>query len=767
MSIPARVISLSAILLLALVGSNLYLARQLTGAADVLELDKRLVENLGSAIDASRSFGDLKYWLLALAVDGRPDAREQVAGARTRVEDTLESLRRVEPESVAVLNLELDALTDSTMIAIEAYADGSTDRGDAFLAKGLEHIAVVDRRLRDLVELLRVEASYRRDSELADTRRAASASMIVIVIAAVLGAVLTVMVLRSIQRPLNRLMHSMQAIAGADAQAPLDLRASDEIGAMTRTLELYRESLSERDRLAAEHQSTTLRLRDTRRQLDEAIESISAAFALFDTSDRLVLSNRRFREMVFPGIGHLIIDGITFEEGLRIAVQHGLPANIDGRAEEFVAERLARHRNPGAPFVQQRSDGSWVQINERKTSTGGTVIVYEDVTDLMQREEELAAANRDKDRAIRELNEVLDAIEFGVLFMDADLNVRMQNRAYREIWNLSADVLQSDKPLSLRDYYQRTRFLYDVPDEEWDGFVARRMQAIREGRTDPQESQLANGTILKRRCISLADGGRMLTYFDITELKRAQEELRLARDEAEEATRAKSRFLANMSHELRTPLNAVIGITELLKEEAQDEANENLIEPLQRIGAAGRHLLNLIDNILDLSKIEANRLEIQIDEFDVSQIIEDVVTTIEPLAAQNRNRLRVECADDLGTMRSDDTKVRQIMLNLLGNACKFTEQGEVALEVRRVTENGAGWLDMRVTDTGIGMDEKQLKRLFEEFGQGDAATTRRFGGTGLGLVISQRLCTILGGDISVTSRLGEGTTFTVRLPTEL
>ena len=293
------------------------------------------------------------------------------------------------------------------------------------------------------------------------------------------------------------------------------------------------------------------------------------------------------------------------------------------------------------------------------------------------------------------------------------------------------------------------------------------MQVIREGRTDPPESRLANGTVLKRRCISLADDGRMLTYYDITELERAKEALLIARDEAEEATRAKSRFLANMSHELRTPLNAVIGITELLKEEAEDERNESLIEPLQRIGAAGRHLLNLIDNILDLSKIEANRLEIQIDEFDVREIIDEVVTTVEPLAERNGNRLRILCDDDMGTMRSDDTKVRQIMINVLGNACKFTEGGEVGLEVHRLVENGVGWLDMRFTDTGIGMNEKQLARLFEEFEQGDAATTRRFGGTGLGLVISQRLCTILGGEIEVASIPGKGTTFTVRLPTDL
>lgn len=766
LSIRARLVSLSAILMLALVGSNLYLAKRLSNAADVLEDDSRLVDHLGTALDASQAFGDLKYWLLETAVGRSPASQDNAERSRARVEADLQALRKVAPEAVAVLSLEMDALTDATMIAIEAYGGGSAAQGDSFLAKGLNHVRVVDRRLGGLVELLRVEAARGRNGALLDTRRAVNASMGLTALVVVLGTILTMIVLRSIHHPLSRLMQSMSNIPGGAEGMDPPVNGPDEIGAMTRTLEMYRESLSERDRLAAEHETTTLRLHDTRRQLDEALESISAAIALFNADDRLVLSNNRYRETIFPGIADLIPNGITFEEGVRIAVQHGL-ADFEGPADEWIEKRIARHRNPGAPFVQHRRNGRSLQITERKTGTGGTVIVYEDVTELVQREKELDAAVGEKNRAIRELNEVLDTIEFGVLFMDADLNVRMQNRAYREIWNLSADLLESDTPLRLSDYYDKTRSLYDVPDAEWDEFIERRIQAIREGRTDPTESRLANGTVLKRRCVSLADGGRMLTYYDITELKRIQEELLLARDAAEESTRAKSRFLANMSHELRTPLNAVIGITEMLKEEAQDDANESLIEPLQRIGAAGRHLLNLIDNILDLSKIEANRLEIQIEEFDVRQIVDEVMTTVEPLAEQNQNSLRILCAEQVGKMRSDDTKVRQIMLNLLGNACKFTEQGEVCLEVRRVVAEGTSWLDMRFTDTGIGMDEGQLARLFEEFEQGDAATTRRYGGTGLGLVISQRLCNILGGDIEVTSEVGRGTTFTVRLPTEL
>jgi signal transduction histidine kinase len=455
---------------------------------------------------------------------------------------------------------------------------------------------------------------------------------------------------------------------------------------------------------------------------------------------------------------------MTFEEVVRIVAENGLVPAAEGRIEEWIVERVEMHRNPSGPKLQERSDGRWLQINERRTGNGSIVAVYEDVTELKRREEELAAASREKDAVLAELQEVLDAIDYGVLLMDADLNVRMRNGAYRKIWNISEDFHKPGERKTLLEYYQNARALYEVPDEDWEDMLEKRLQAIREGRTDPPENRLTDGKILKRECVSLSNGGRMLTYFDITELKRAQDALRMAKDEAESATRAKSQFLANMSHELRTPLNAVIGITELLKEEAEEDDHSDLVAPLQRVAGAGRHLLSLIDNILDLSKIEANRLELQVEDFDVTQMVQDVATTVEPLALQRSNRLSIRCDDDVGRMRSDATKIRQIMINILGNACKFTEDGQVELRVSRSSGNGEDWLTMEFSDTGIGIEKGHLEGLFKEFAQGDASATRRYGGTGLGLVISQRLSNILGGDIHVTSEPGVGTQFVVRLP---
>jgi signal transduction histidine kinase/CheY-like chemotaxis protein/HAMP domain-containing protein len=232
----------------------------------------------------------------------------------------------------------------------------------------------------------------------------------------------------------------------------------------------------------------------------------------------------------------------------------------------------------------------------------------------------------------------------------------------------------------------------------------------------------------------------------------------------EEASKHKSQFLANVSHELRTPLNAIIGVTEMLREDASDLNREDEIEPLDRVLHAGRHLLGLINDILDLSKIEAGKMEVHIEEFGIAPLIDDGVKTIETLAAKNNNRLMVECAPGIGVMQADQTRVRQALLNLLSNANKFTERGTVTVRAERRQEADRDWITMAVSDTGIGMTPEQVGKLFREFSQADSSTTRKYGGTGLGLAISRRFCQLMEGDITVESELGRGSTFTIRLP---
>jgi signal transduction histidine kinase/CheY-like chemotaxis protein len=229
------------------------------------------------------------------------------------------------------------------------------------------------------------------------------------------------------------------------------------------------------------------------------------------------------------------------------------------------------------------------------------------------------------------------------------------------------------------------------------------------------------------------------------------------------ASQHKSQFLASMSHELRTPLNAIIGLTEMMVTNASRFGTEKAAEPLSRVHRAGSHLLGLINQVLDLSKIEAGKLELSPDLVALAPLINEVVDTARPLAEQNNNRLVVKCQESLGSLTVDPMRLRQILLNLLSNACKFTKQGKVTLLVRRVINKGA-WIEFAVSDTGIGMTPEQQEKLFQDFTQADSSTARQYGGTGLGLAITRKLARMMSGDVTVTSKAGEGSTFTARLP---
>jgi signal transduction histidine kinase/DNA-binding response OmpR family regulator len=250
------------------------------------------------------------------------------------------------------------------------------------------------------------------------------------------------------------------------------------------------------------------------------------------------------------------------------------------------------------------------------------------------------------------------------------------------------------------------------------------------------------------------------------ELAESTKEAQKAREEAEAANRTKSTFLANMSHELRTPMNAIIGYSEMLIEDAEADGNQQGLSDLQKIRAAGKHLLSLINNILDLSKIEAGKMDLYFETFPVAEMVQEVVSTIQPLVEKNANTLKMECPADLGAMRADLTKVRQGLFNLLSNACKFTRKGTVTLRIVRETTDGIRWILFHVSDTGIGMTPEQMGKLFQAFTQADSSTTRQFGGTGLGLDITRKFCRMMGGDVTVTSEPGKGSTFTIRLPVE-
>jgi signal transduction histidine kinase/DNA-binding response OmpR family regulator len=271
--------------------------------------------------------------------------------------------------------------------------------------------------------------------------------------------------------------------------------------------------------------------------------------------------------------------------------------------------------------------------------------------------------------------------------------------------------------------------------------------------------------IVRKRTQSLEEQTHELKQ-EVAYRRLAEESLVVAKEEAERAARVKSDFIANISHEFRTPLNAILGYCEILQYETKKFNRPDIIEDLKSIEISGRHLLVLFNDILDYSKIQAGKMDVNLDDFKVLSLVEDVMASIRPLARKNRNTISVTSQGNVRTMFSDSGRVRQVLLNLLSNACKFTENGSVSLKVASETINQTEWLTFSVSDTGIGISQKMITQLFKEFTQAENSTARKYGGTGLGLAISRRLCQMLGGDISVKSELGKGTVFIAKLPVD-
>ncbi|WP_051631242.1 response regulator [Afifella pfennigii] len=365
------------------------------------------------------------------------------------------------------------------------------------------------------------------------------------------------------------------------------------------------------------------------------------------------------------------------------------------------------------------------------------------------------------ERQARMMETAIETISEGFAIFDAQDRLIIANSRYRNMYGSPAEPGQSFEEMLQKLISDGIAEINGLPREEW---LRQRLERHRraEGFFEQRYGEGRWMRVSERRT---ADGHTVGVFADITELKDRQSELEEAKEVADAANKAKSQFVANMSHELRTPLNAIIGYSEMLIEEAEDLGENAFVPELQKIGGAGRHLLGLINDILDFAKIEAGRMDVLIEPFQVEGLIEEVGTTIAPLIDKKGNVLEIVADADLGEMRSDEMKIRQSLFNLLSNASKFTEAGTIRLNVRPVVgPDGADWLEFAVSDTGIGMTPEQKGRLFEAFTQADVSTSRNYGGTGLGLTITRQFCRMLGGDVTVESEHGKGSTFTLSLP---
>ncbi len=388
-----------------------------------------------------------------------------------------------------------------------------------------------------------------------------------------------------------------------------------------------------------------------------------------------------------------------------------------------------------------------------------------------QRAFELARSEAALTKQTRILQSILDSMSDGVIVADDEGRFMLVNPAAEDMLHLHKSDVPSEGWGKRHGVYLPD-MVTPYPVDDFPLMRAVKGEALEGIEVFVSHSRARSGRWVSVNATPLKDEEGVLhngvaVFHDITARKRAEEELLKAKDAAEAANRAKSQFLANMSHELRTPLNAIIGYSEMLQQQAEDLGQQDTIPDLEKIHSAGKHLQTLIDDILDLSKIEAGKMELFVEPFDVSGLVHDVVTTIKPLVDKNTNTFQVSCADDIGYMRADMMRVRQVLFNLLSNACKFTERGSVSLQVSRQSDGGTDRVQFRVTDTGIGMSPDQMEKLFREFSQVDASTTRKYGGTGLGLAISQQFCRMMGGDILVESVEGKGSTFVCRLPAKV
>jgi signal transduction histidine kinase/CheY-like chemotaxis protein len=394
-------------------------------------------------------------------------------------------------------------------------------------------------------------------------------------------------------------------------------------------------------------------------------------------------------------------------------------------------------------------------LNARKLHDELVLLAMEDVTEKRRAQhllEQIEAYAQD----------VVDTVREPLLILDSSLRVHSANGAFYQTFHVSAEETEN-------------QLIYELGNGQWDIPDLRTLlEDIVPTSSVFNDFELEHDfPVIGRRVMllnarKLREGSHaellVLAMEDVTERRRAEGEVATAKEAAETANRTKSLFLANMSHELRTPLNAILGFSEMLQEEAVERDLQDFSVDLQKISTAGKHLLGLINDILDLSKIEAGKMELHLEAFSISTLIAEVATTIEMQVAKNGNKLQIVCAPDVGIMRADLSKVRQGLFNLVSNAAKFTHDGKIKIEAERQIMDGSDWIVFRVSDTGIGLSSEQIVRLFQSFTQADASTTRKFGGTGLGLALTRRFCQMMSGDVTVHSVPGQGSVFTIKLP---
>ena len=507
------------------------------------------------------------------------------------------------------------------------------------------------------------------------------------------------------------------------------------------------------------------------KQLSDSIEATPNAILLWDKNHKLVVGNKKARD-VQKELDFDLKPGILRKDMIDNVEKKGLVAIPEGMTtEEFYTQRrVATKSSKNHMYELSFTNGTTWLVSDTKLPDGGFLQVYSDISEMKEKDKEIKLAQEKVRETEKRMTDALNSMPHGITMWDKDDTLVFANTFAREIQGGAG--VKFDIGERYEDYLQKQRknkfMKFNSPEEEKNYFenAIENRRKIK-GDVTFQPPQFYNNTYWNATFNRLNDGGLFSIFTNITELKKREDELNktiteldVAREKADAANQTKSQFLANMSHELRTPLNAIIGLTEMLKEDAADDGLDDFEEPLDRVFNAGKHLLTLINDVLDLSKIEAGRVELFNETFELKQILDDVIKTSLPLAQKNENELIIDYKTEIDFVTADQTRVKQVVLNLISNACKFTEKGKITVGVNKILRDGGDLISIDVSDTGIGMSDEQISRLFNSFVQADSSTTRKYGGTGLGLTISKQLAKLMGGDVVVNSELGKGTTFT-------
>ena len=489
-----------------------------------------------------------------------------------------------------------------------------------------------------------------------------------------------------------------------------------------------------------------------RRRLNDAIEALDVGFAMYDSDDCLVVHNGRFAK-IYPHLSDLLIPGQKFEDILRGGCQRtGEHIEAGQSVDEWVDVRVQMLRQHAKGIVAN-VDGRWILVNNYASADGGVVCIRTDVTDIKK-------AETDLEERTKVLQAVLGSMAQGIVAFGKDLKLQAWNDRFLKIRGYPEALAKvgTDFEEFMKYDVEHQEFARDLGDAD----VEKQIERARRFEPHEFERQRPDGSYVEVRGGPIPDGGFVSTYTDITERKAVEQDLMRARDAAEAASEAKANFLASMSHEIRTPMNGVLGMAGLL---SQTSLDDDQVEILDTIRESGNSLLTIINDILDFSKMEAGKLSIENIPLSLENVLEGASATIAPTA--DRKGVRIICYVDPAlpdSLLGDPVRLRQIIFNLTGNAVKFSEEGEVIVRADKVSENNDEvTLRLSVADQGIGISADALEGLFEAFSQAEGSTTRRFGGTGLGLTICRHITDMMGGMISVDSQIGSGATFKVEI----